>query len=153
VVAQVVGVGADGQGQVLGRGQGAEDLEQLVLAEEAAVGAVAQVPGALALVGGHHQVADPQLGGQGTGVGQLGLGQAGRDAGGRHRPVAEGLAGRGQQEGRVGPARERHHDPAGGRQLPAQGVQLGVEVHKDSLGAKIVTLVARGADGQDASGG
>jgi hypothetical protein len=126
VVAQVVGVGPDGQGEALGRGQGAEDLEQLVLAEEAAVGAVAQVPGALALVGRDDQVAGAQLGGEGTGVGQLGRGQAGRDAGGRHRQVPEGVCGRGQQEGRVGPARERHHQPAGGGQVPPQGGQLGV---------------------------
>src|SRR4029453_3502763 len=52
-VAQVVHVGPDGQGQALGAGQRAEHLEQLVLAEEAAVGAVAQVAGPLALVGGH----------------------------------------------------------------------------------------------------
>jgi hypothetical protein len=126
-VAQVVGVGPDGQGQALGGGQGAEDLEQLVLAEEAAVGAVAQVAGALALVGGHDQVAGPELGRQGPGVLQLVLGQAGRDPGGRHRPVAQGVDRRGQQEGRVGPARERHHHPAGGVEISPQGGQLGVQ--------------------------
>ena len=44
---------------------------------------------------------------------------------------AEGLGGGGQQEGRVGPARERDHDPAGGGQVPPQGGQLGVQLLHD----------------------
>ena len=131
VVAQVVGVGPDGQGEALGAGQGAEHLEQLVLAEEAAVGAVAQVAGPLALVGGHHQVAGAQLGGQRRRRVQLLLGEARGDPGGRHRPLPQRLDGRGQQEGRVGPARERHHHPAGGGEVPPQGGRLGVQPFHD----------------------
>jgi hypothetical protein len=82
-------------------------------------------------VGGHHQVAGAQLGGQGTGVVQLVLGQAGRDPGGRDRPLAQGVGGRRQQEGRVGTARERHHHPAGGLEVPPQGGQLGVQLVHD----------------------
>src|SRR5438874_879475 len=65
VVAEIVHVGAVGQrAQALARGDRRQPGEQLVLAEEAAIGAVARVLGVGQLLGAHDDVAEPDQRGQ-----------------------------------------------------------------------------------------
>jgi hypothetical protein len=126
-VAEVVGVGADRQRQALDLGERHQQVEQLRLAEVAAVGAVGGVAGTLQLVGGDHHVPHAQLAGEQARVGQLVLGEAGRDPGGRHGALPQRLGGRRQQEGGVRAAGEGDHHAAGRLQLVAEPPPLAVE--------------------------
>ena len=70
-------------------GDRVEPGEELILAEEAAVGGIGRVLGPVELLGLHHHVRKPDMGGEATGLAQLGGGIGLRVRGGQERAIAE----------------------------------------------------------------
>ena len=127
--AEVVGVGAgDHVGDAQPGGQRREDVDQLGLAERAAVAGVGAVALAGELVGARLLVPDPQRRDERRGGGALGRGQARGDGGGGDHPAgAERADGGGQDHAGVHSPGERDEDAGQRRQFRVQGGEPVVE--------------------------
>ena len=112
VVAQVVHDGAvDDRHAAVLAGHRVEPGEELVLAEEAAVGGIGRVLGSLELLRLHDHVGKAEMRGEAAGLAQLGGGIGLGIRGGQQRAVPERVPGRAREQGGVHPAREGDHHP------------------------------------------
>jgi hypothetical protein len=129
--AQIVGVGAGGDvGDAQRVRERPQDLDQLGLAEGAAVAGVGDVAGPRQLVGARGLVPDAERGHELRGARALAPGQARRDRGGGDDPVrAEGPDGGGEQHPRVDAAGERHEQARQWGEQAVEGCQPVVEGH------------------------
>ena len=136
MVVEVVRVDPEDDGGAVGGGDRREHVHQRRLAVVATLGVVDAVGGPFQLVGVDRLPAQPPFGAEPAAVVELGGGERRRDGGDRQRRLGtERVGGDGGEERRVGSPAERHDDPFEPPQLPAQGVELGVELapHTTSL--------------------
>jgi hypothetical protein len=124
VVAEVVEVRPERDAGAGQRGEGSERVEQRRLAVVAAVACVGDVRGAVELVGVDLDVRDATASSEFPRGRTLGTGQAGRDRGDRHGPIAELLRGDRGHQRRVDPSRKRDEQSLLAAQpIPQRGEQ------------------------------